>query len=144
MATKVLHSDKRILIFAAAFAVLGVASLASSYAARRDNPTAGSGSIQLVLLDPTKSEPRFKDQLTYSVSSDQKASWVDTECNQGEIPVYTETRGFFDEYPLGQTFTLGPSSTWTSGGAVCTAELYTLTDDNRRISLATTSFSVLD
>lgn len=86
--------------------------------------------------------PSFGSQITYGVATYAAQPWVETDCYQNGRLVYTETRGFFASYYTAPVFTLGPTLSWTSGGAACTASLFSTDSNGKRRDLASTSFSV--
>jgi hypothetical protein len=82
------------------------------------------------------------DRVTFNVSTTATSRpWVNVNCYQGGTWVYGEWQGFFPEYLYGQTYTLGPTRLWQSGGADCTAALVSK-DGNRDKTLASVSFYV--
>jgi hypothetical protein len=135
---------RRTLAFTLLSATLGLA--VAPGIADAGKPTASgsssSSSVKLVLLDPTSTVASFGDQVTFSVSTSYATKWVVAKCYQAGRMVYSETRGFYPEYPWGQTFTLGPTGYWTGGAANCTADLIT-TSRTKQVTLATTSFNVV-
>jgi hypothetical protein len=139
----------RMLIFSAIFAIIGLVSLAQSFAAPSSNRGGGkpSGtnytlSTSLIMDGNVDGLLNFKDQLTFVRKPEATtANWVDVACSQAGRVVYTETRGFFSEYPWGTTYTLGPTGYWTGGAADCKATWYTLSN-NKRVVYTTLTFSV--
>lgn len=82
------------------------------------------------------------DRVTFNVSTTATTRpWVNVNCYQGGTWVYGEWHGFFPEYLYGQTFTLGPTRMWQSGGADCTAALVSK-DSNRDKTLSSIGFTV--
>ncbi len=106
-------------------------------------PTTGTSgnSVTLVQLNPTAGGPYIGDKVTFKVSSSISSVWVKVECYQNSKMVYTDSRGFFPSYPWGQTYTLGPTTVWTSGPASCKGDLITTTKRGTSV-LASTSFNV--
>ncbi len=137
-----IRNARRISVAALLTMTLGFAL--SPAAANAGKPVGGGGStsssVSLVVLDPAAGAS-FGKQVTFSVTTSVYSKWVVANCYQGGRLVYSETRGFFPEYPWGQTFTLGPTGYWTGGGATCTADLVT-TSRRGNVTLATTSFDV--
>jgi hypothetical protein len=85
--------------------------------------TTGGGSIDLVLLNSTDGVPHFGQRVTFNVStSATQYPWVTVNCSQNGQNVYHASKGIFPT-SLGQTFTLGPTPTWSGGDAECTADL---------------------
>ncbi|HET8651114.1 MAG TPA: hypothetical protein VFM13_00925 [Gaiellaceae bacterium] len=68
--------------------------------------------------------------------------WVNANCYQNGRLVYSQWRGFFDEYRSGQVLTLGPTASWTSGDADCRADLVNRDNFRKRV-LASTTFHVV-
>jgi hypothetical protein len=82
------------------------------------------------------------DRVTFNVSTTATTRpWVNVNCYQGGTWVYGEWHGFFPEYLYGQTYTLGPTRMWQSGGADCTAALVSK-DGNRDKILTSIGFYV--
>ena len=81
-------------------------------------------------------------QVTFNVSTSATSRpFVDLQCYQNGTWVYEQWGGFYAGSLNGQTFTLGPTGLWTSGGANCTADLVSLDNYKPRV-LASTSFNV--
>jgi hypothetical protein len=102
----------------------------------------GSNSISLVLLNSTDGQPHFGQQVTFKVSATFSQPWVNLLCYQNGTWVSGEWGGFFAGSAYDQTFTLGPSNSWTGGAAECTANLVEWTAKGSLITRATTSFHV--
>lgn len=105
-------------------------------------PVSGTSSITLVMVDGTGTEPTHGDTITFSVSTTETdRPFVSVNCYQAGTWVYSASVGFFPDYPWAQEFVLA-STSWPSGAADCTAELYTSKDGRRTTTLATLDFSV--
>ena len=100
----------------------------------------GAGSISLVPLYAHLGGPAIGDQVTFSISTSSAYPYVRVNCYQSSL-VYSQTLGFFPSYPWGQTYQLGPTPSWTSGPASCTATLFAMSG-TKTVTLASTSFSV--
>ena len=86
--------------------------------------TGGGISGPLMVTDTNTPGLSLGDRVTFNVSTTATASpWVNVNCYQGGTFVYGEWHGFFASYLYGQTYTLGPTRMWQSGGADCTADL---------------------
>jgi hypothetical protein len=103
----------------------------------------GSSSVSLVLLDSTDGLPHYGQQVTFAVSTTATdRPYVSLNCYQNGVWVYSDSAGFFPDYPWSQIFVLSTLSTWTSGAGDCTATLYLTKDGSRSTTLATLSFHV--
>ena len=131
-----------------------IAALALAIAAIALTPTAlagkggpggggsGSSSLSLVLLDSSDGQPHFGRQVTFNISTSATKPQVNAQCYQNGARVYTESHGFFEGAWFGQTFTLGPTPSWSGGDADCTARIVTYSRNGRENTLATMSFHV--
>ncbi len=97
------------------------------------------GSVVIADADPT-----FGEQVTFTIAVSADMPWVTASCYQDGQRVYRQTHGFFDSYRYGQWFTLGPTPSWSSGDADCTAEVGYYAKNGRWKSLASTTFQVVD
>jgi hypothetical protein len=103
----------------------------------------GSSSVSLVLLDSTDGLPHYGQQVTFAVSTTATdRPFVSLNCYQNGVWVYSDSAGFFPDYPWSKIFILATSSTWTSGAGDCTATLYMTKDGRRSTTLATLNFHV--
>lgn len=123
-----------------------IVSVGGAFAARnaggQGKPSGGGGgSVSLRLLDPADTQANIGDKGTFDVSSSYAKVWVAAKCYQGGTLVYSETRGFFPDYPWGQTYTFGPTGSWAGGSASCRGDLITVSN-TKTITLATTTFTV--
>jgi hypothetical protein len=139
------NSRSRIVLAACGvLAAVGVASATASTAPNSKAPARGttSATIKLVNLTAPGTDPRFGQQVTFSVSTTATAyPWVEVRCYQNATLVYDNWVGYFSSYEFPQVFTLGPTQLWTSGAANCTAAL--VSEDSRRPkTLATLTFPV--
>lgn len=104
----------------------------------------GNSSISGPFMVADTSTPGLSrgDMVTFNVSTTATTRpWVNVNCYQGGTLVYGEWHGFFPEYLYGQTYTLGPTRMWQSGGADCTAALVSK-DGNRDKILTSIDFYV--
>ena len=110
-----------------------------------ESPAEGStGGISgpFMVTDTNSPGLSLGDRVTFNVSTTATASpWVNVNCYQGGTFVYGEWHGFFASYLYGQTYTLGPTRMWQSGGADCTADLVSK-DGNRDKILGSIGFYV--
>jgi hypothetical protein len=135
------------LLIASAILALSIPALALAGKGNGGGGSSGGGStgsggtLSLVPLYTHAGGPVFRDQVTFSVSTTGSSPSVENKCYQGSTLVYSETRGFYPDYPWGTTYTLGPTYAWVSGGASCTAKL---TSAGRRgtVVLASITYSV--
>ncbi len=132
------YNPKALLIVSAAFAIVGIVTLASSLAAPggkgggggKGGHTSGKGSISLVMVTDVNSDglPNYGDVVTFNVSTTSTTQpYVRLDCYENDVWVLSTTAGFFDGYPWPWTrnFTLDWSQYHTSGAASdCTATLY--------------------
>ncbi len=89
--------------------------------------TSGGGSLSLVMVTDANGDrqPNYGDTVTFNVSTTTTVyPYVMVNCSQGGVSVYSAYAGFYPSYPWpwDQDFTLS-SSSWTGGGASCTAQL---------------------
>src|SRR5262245_7451944 len=83
----------------------------------------GSGTISLVLLNPTDGVAHFRQNVTFTVSTTATSKpWVTVRCYQGGALVDKDSNAMFAG-SLDTTFTLGPTGAWLGGDADCTATL---------------------
>jgi hypothetical protein len=105
----------------------------------------GGGTITLALINSTDGLAHFGQKTTFNVSTSSTSyPWVTLKCSQGGALVYQASNGMFAT-SLNQVFTLGPTPSWLSGDADCTAYLqnWDSYSKNGSIStLASTSFHV--
>jgi apolipoprotein N-acyltransferase len=126
-------------------AVLGALALAvtPAFAGR------SSSSVTLVPLagaaaatTSSSSGLAFGSQVTFNVSTDATSfPWVEVLCRQGKTLVYAQTQGFFSSFYSAPVYQLGPTASWSSGAASCTATLFSY-ENARRHDLASTAFNV--
>jgi hypothetical protein len=85
----------------------------------------------------------FGDNVTFNVSTNATdRPYVLVECTQAGILVYQYALGFYPSFPLGQTFTMGPTRMWQSGDADCEGSLVTWTNGGKMKTLASVPFHV--
>jgi len=140
------HRAKRVLIAAAAFALV-VAMPATVFAAKGTGGSTSTGAwISLASVDGTlaaAAQPALGASVKFNAGYPKTTSnpWVSLTCYQGSTIVYGEGGSPSDSFMLG-----GYSSVWlsTGGSANCTAELGNLYWKGGReyyTYLATTSFT---
>jgi hypothetical protein len=140
--------NRRLLLTVTLLASLSLLASLPALAAKAGGKGGGSGSsISLVLVNQVAratSGPYYGDQVTFAVDTSRTDyPWVQNRCWQGDKLVYEEWHGFFAGYKFGQTFTLGPTPSWSGGDANCTARLVNKSN-GRYQTLATASYSVTD
>ena len=85
--------------------------------------TGGTGTISLVLLNSTDGLAHYGQKVTFAVSTTATSQpFVVLKCYRSGTLVYELANGIFPT-SLGQVFTLGPTPSWSSGAADCTASL---------------------
>jgi hypothetical protein len=88
-------------------------------------PTAGTGTISLVLVDSTDGLAHYGQWVTFNVSTTATTEpWVNLKCWQSGTLVAEGWNGYFERSITGVNFGLY-SPAWTSGAADCTAYLTT-------------------
>ena len=107
--------------------------------------TTGGGSLALVIVVDNNGDgaPNQGDTVTFDVTTSASRPFVSVKCHQGGTMVYGASAGFYADYPWSKNFGL-ETTTWTSGGADCTATLYTTKDGTRLNVLATLGFYAAD
>ena len=101
-------------------------------------PTAGAGTISLVLMDSTDGVAHYGQRVTFNVSTTATSEpWVNLKCYQNGALVAEGWEGFFEGSINDGVFGLY-SPQWTGGDADCTANL---TMPDRRV-ITSTSFHV--
>ena len=138
--------NRRLLLAVTLLVSLSLLASLPALAAKAGGKGGGSGSsISLVLVNQVAratSAPYYGDQVTFAVDTSRTDyPWVQNRCWQGDKLVYEEWHGFFAGYKFGQTFTLGPTPSWSGGDATCTARLVKKAS-GRYQTLATTSYAV--
>ncbi len=139
----------QVVVFALAFAVVGVIALTSSFAAPRGGgggKPSGGGTISLAMVNDQNvdGQPNYGDSIRFNVSTTATTEpHVRLQCTQNGTLVYTAQTGYYASYPWpwSQTFTL-KSGAWTGGAADCTATMYSLSNTGRTTDLATLKFVV--
>ena len=103
----------------------------------------GGGTIALVLLESSDGVAHYGQRVTFDVyTTATEYPYVTLRCYQNGGLVYQLTNAMFAT-SLNKIFTLGPTPSWTSGAANCTADLHTWASRNGRVTtLASTSFDV--
>ena len=105
----------------------------------------GGGTISLVLLNSTDGLPHFGQYVTFNVSTSATAyPYVTLTCYVNGVADSSATNAMFPG-SLGEDFKLGPTTSWTSGAADCTANLENRYSRNGRVSttvLTSMSFHV--
>lgn len=138
-------SGAQILIFVILFAAVGTVAVWQSLAAPLKGSKGGGsgGSLSLVMVTDKNSDglPNLGDTVTFNLSTSASFPYVQVSCTQNGSLAFSQTNGFFTSFPWGQNYTLGPTSAWQSGGANCTARMFTV-NNSRQTTLATTSFTV--
>jgi len=129
------------IAFVAAFLVLALALVPAAFAGKGGKPggggTGGSGTISLRLLNSTDGLAHFGQRVTFDVSTSSTAyPWVTLDCFQGGVLVSHASNGIFPT-SLGQTFTLGPTLSWSGGAADCTAYLQNWDSYSKRGTITT-------
>jgi hypothetical protein len=133
----------RVLIAGMA-AVLTVGMIAAPVFAGKGKPGGGSttnGTITMVLMDGA-TEARFGGRVTFTVATTATAyPYVHLMCRQNGVLVGEGRQGFFASAIGNKWFSLGPTPSWQSGAADCTANLEKYTNRGWSV-LAFTTFHV--
>jgi hypothetical protein len=132
-----------------ALALLALVLIPATFAAKGGQaggkPGGGSGggnSVSLHLLNGD-TQPLFSHQVTFDVTASFSQPWVNLNCYKDGAWVSGEWGGFFAGSAYDQIFSLGPSNSWASGDADCTASLVEWTAKGSLVTRATTpSFHV--
>lgn len=103
--------------------------------------SASAGQSTIVMNQRTQALA-LGSQVTFTVSTARTDQpWVSVACYQSRVLVYKQYHGLFAGYYTDAVFTLGPTMSWTGGGASCVGTLLYFSN-GREHSLATTSFTV--
>lgn len=97
---------------------------------------------QILLLTQ---DPKFSGSANFLVTGGDVASgelWILSNCYQNSVLVYQQYRKVASD-GNSATFTLGPTPSWTSGGADCTATLGMFRRGSSWRALGSMSFTVL-
>jgi hypothetical protein len=121
-------------------ALAALSMTAPAFAGKPDRGTSGGSSLSVVVKDGPDQTPNYGETITFAVTSSVDKKWVDLYCYQGGAYVYSQTAGFFPDYPWAPDYQLA-SAYWTSGAADCKATLYTTNSRGRQSVLATLSFT---
>ena len=134
-------SAEALIIVILVFGLLAVPVLGARGGGGGKPSGGGSGSLALVMVNDADADGVVShgDTITFSVVTSADRPYVSVKCYQGGTLVYAASAGFYADYPWSKTFGLGTTS-WTSGGADCTAQLYTTRDGTRLNVLATLGF----
>lgn len=102
------------------------------------------GTISLALMDGA-TEPHFAARVTFNVSTTAtQYPYVHLRCFQGGSLVGEGRQGFFPTALGNKWFYLGPTPSWPSGAADCTATLEKSTSKGWSILASTPSFHVYE
>ncbi len=106
--------------------------------------TTGSGTISLALMNGA-TEAHFGNQVTFNIATTDTAyPFVHLTCTKNGSKVLEGWQGFFPTALGNQWFYLGPTPSWASGAADCTANLEKSTTKGGWTVLASTSFHVYE
>jgi hypothetical protein len=126
-------------------ALAAVAATVPAFAAKGAGSGATSGStgssLSVVVETGPDQVPNYGETITFNVTSPVDKKWVDLLCSQNGKQVYSQTAGFFPDYPWAPDYTLS-SAYWTGGAAQCNARLYTTNSRGKQSTLATLAFTV--
>lgn len=116
-----------ILTMTAMLVIVPTANAAKGGGGKGHGGSGGGGTdastIGIVLLNSTDGLAHFGQEVTFSVSTTSTVyPWVAVKCSQDGALVYEQANGIFTT-SLNQVFTLGPTPSWQSGAADCTAYL---------------------
>jgi len=134
----------RVLIAGLA-AVLAVGMVSAPVFAGKAKPGGGSttgSTIALSLMDGA-TEAHYGARVTFNIATAATASpYVHLRCYASGTMVLEAWRGYFPTALGNQWFYLGPTPSWSSGAADCTATLEKSTSRGGWSVLATTNFHV--
>jgi hypothetical protein len=105
--------------------------------------TGGSSTISQPVMVTDRGTPglSYGDTVTFNVSTTVPYPSVQLACYRNGGLIFDQIAGFFPGYMWSKNYTL-QSSSWSSGGANCTATLYYTTRNGTNATLATSSFAV--
>ena len=109
-------------------------------------PGAGSGTSTIALeLMNGATEAHYRAQITFRISTtDTVYPYVHLRCSQGTRLVLEGWQGFFPTALGNPWFYLGPTPSWSSGAADCTANLEKANSKGGWTVLKSTSFHVYE
>ena len=146
------HSAKA-LVQASFVAVLVVGLVAGTALAARGGgggkpggggSTTGGGTISLALMDGA-TQANFAERVTFNISTTATTSpFVHLRCYQNGTLVGEGRQGFFEGALGNWWFYLGPTPSWTSGAADCTATLEKSTSKGWSVLATAPSFHVYE
>ena len=114
---------RRLIVVLVMAAMLATVIANTAFAAGGGGRKGVRGTIELKLLESTDDKAHFGQKVTFTVwTNGTDYPWVTVKCLQNGDPVYKQSNGIFPT-SLNQIFTLGPTPSWTGGGADCTAYL---------------------
>jgi hypothetical protein len=114
---------RRSIVVLVMAAMLATVIANTAFAAGGGGKKGVRGTIELKLLESTDDKAHFGKKVTFTVwTNATDYPWVTVKCLQNGDLVYKQSNGIFPT-SLNQTFTLGPTPSWTGGGADCTAYL---------------------
>ncbi len=132
-----------LIVLPAAFAGKGGNGPSGGGGGGKPNGDGGSLSLVMVVDNNGNGAPNHGDTVTFDVTTTADRPFVSVHCYQGGALVMGASAGFYEGYPWSKNFGLWTTS-WTSGGADCTAQLYTTRDGSRITTLATLAFHTAD
>jgi hypothetical protein len=134
------------ILLAGLVAMLAVGLVAgTAFAARGGGgkPGGGTGTIALVLMDGA-TEAHYGARVSFSVATTATAyPFVHLRCSRNGSLVLESWQGFFPTAIGNQWFYLGPTPSWPSGAADCTANLEKSTSKGWSV-LGSTTFHVYE
>jgi hypothetical protein len=112
---------RRSIVVVVIVAILATVISSTAFAAGGNKRVRGT--IELKLLESTDGRAHFGQKVTFTVwTNATDYPWVTVKCLQNGGLVYKQSNGIFPT-SLNKIFTLGPTPSWTGGGADCTAYL---------------------
>ena len=106
-------------------------------------PSSGGGTIALVDIDGN-GVVSHGDRVTFTIATTATTRpFVALNCYQNGAWVYSQSVGYFADYPWDQWFILS-STSWPTGAGSCTAKLYMTRDGTRTTTLSTLNFGVAE
>jgi len=114
---------RRSIVVLVMVAMLATVISSTAFAAGGGGGKRTGGTIELKLLESTDERAHFGQKVTFTVwTNATDYPWVTVKCLRNGGLVYKQSNGIFPT-SLNEIFTLGPTPSWTGGGADCTAYL---------------------
>lgn len=141
MKRRTFYKRLQLLLAIAVVTTLTVAGIAPAIAAKGGKKGDGGSSATISVVE---SAPFVIGQdINFATSGSRSSTpWIRVSCYQDGERVYFESNPVGGNYFSDDTFTLGPTPSWTSGDASCQAKLGFFARNGRWRVEASTSFNV--